>query len=127
MEDIKISQKEEKLRRISEEIKRLNKLFGEIDLKTRKAVHSLVENAAFMSVTLEDLQEEINENGVTETYQNGANQFGVKKSSVVEVYNLMVKNHMGVMKQLAELIPKPKGKTEEGEDDFGNFVTKKDV
>lgn len=124
MEDTDILKQEEKLRRISEEIKRLNKLFSKVDLKTRKAVHSLIENAAFMAVSLTDLQEEINQNGYTEEYQNGANQCGVKKSSAVEVYNLMVKNHMGVMKQLTDLLPKQEAKPKA--DEFKEFVEGRD-
>jgi hypothetical protein len=126
MEDNDKLKQEEKLKRISEEIKRLNKLFAGVDLKTRKAVHSLIENAAFMSVSLEDLQEDINANGYTEEYQNGANQSGVKKSSAVEVYNVMIKNHMGVMKQLTDLLPKPEGGKGKGEGDgFDDFMKKK--
>ncbi len=37
-----------------------------------------------MAVTLEDLQEDINQNGVTEQYQNGANQFGVKNLQLLK-------------------------------------------
>jgi hypothetical protein len=131
MEDIDKLKQEEKLKRISEEIKRLNKLFTGIDLKTRKAVHSLVENAAFMSVTLDDLQSDINIEGVTEEYQNGENQYGIKKSSKVEVYNQMVKNHMGVMKQLTDLLPKPTAGAsfsqngEAKQDDLKNFVKRR--
>jgi len=66
----------------------------------------MIEKAAFMSVTLDDLQDEININGVIEQYQNGANQFGVKKSAAVDVYNTMIKNYTSIMKQLTDLLPK---------------------
>jgi hypothetical protein len=131
MEDNNILKREEKLKRIKQEIGRLNKLFKDMDLKTRKAVHSLIENAAFMAISLEDLQAEINREGYTEKYQNGENQSGIKKSSKVEVYNAMVKNHMGVMKQLTDLLSKPEpGKSGGGKNDgdgFDGFVKKKEV
>lgn len=95
----------EKEARISKEKKRLSKLFTQMPTKTKKAVKSLIDNAAFMAITLEDLVDVINVKGVTEEYQNGANQRGVKKCSEVEVYNAMVKNHMIVMKQLTDLVP----------------------
>lgn len=130
MQDVESVNEQLKLERISAEIKKLNKLFTDMDSKTKKAVHSLIENAAFMAISLEDLQTEINRKGYTETYQNGANQAGVKKSSVVEVYNLLVKNHMGVMKQLADLLPKPesgKGVGGKNKDDpFDEFVNNRD-
>lgn len=110
----------EKQKRIKREMTRLNRLIKELDDKKKRAVVSLIKNAAFMTVTLEDLQEEINENGVTEKYQNGANQFGIKKSSAVEVYNAMIKNYMQVMKQLTDLLPKDV--TREEDDGFDNFV-----
>ena len=102
---------------------RLNGLLNKLDSKKKKAVDSLIKNAAFMTVILEDLQEEINENGVTEKYQNGANQFGVKKSSAVEVYNTMIKNHVQVMKQLMDLPPREELKSED--DGFEDFVMNK--
>lgn len=102
---------------------RLNGLLKKLDNKKKKAVDSLIKNAAFMAVTLEDLQEEINEDGVTEKYQNDANQFGVKKSSAVEVYNTMIKNHVQVMKQLTDLLPREEPKSED--DGFEDFVMNK--
>lgn len=114
----------EKIARIKKEVTRLNSLFRQLDKKKKKAVESLIKNAAFMAVTLEDLQNEINENGVTEKYQNGANQFGVKKSSAVEVYNTMIKNHVTVMKQLTDLLPKEDPKPVD--DGFDTFVSGRD-
>lgn len=123
MKDTNNSVSLEKQKRISEEIKKLNKLFVKIEVKTKKAVHSLIENAAFMSVTLEDLQEAINQNGTVSEYQNGANQWGTKKSPEVEVYNSLIKNYMGVMKQLTDLLPKQNSIVED--DGFDDFVNSK--
>lgn len=118
------NQELEKDKRIKKEISKLNSLLKNLDNKKKKAVASLIKNAAFMAVTLEDLQEEINKNGVTEQYQNGANQFGVKKSSTVEVYNTMIKNYSQTIKQLTDLLPKEAPK---GEDDgFEAFVMNRD-
>ncbi|OPZ91541.1 MAG: hypothetical protein BWY74_01945 [Firmicutes bacterium ADurb.Bin419] len=111
---------EKKERRISEEIKKLNRIFTKIDPKTKKAIHSLIENAAFMAVTLEDLQNQINANGVVSEYQNGENQWGTKKSPEVEIYNTMIKNHVTVLKQLTDLLPKES--KEEEDDGFEAFV-----
>ena len=107
--------------RISAEIKRLNGIFSKMSKTTKKVVKSLIENAAFMTITLEDLQESINANGVICEYQNGANQYGTKKSPEVEVHLSMTKNHTQIMKQLADLIPKEQPKQEDdGFDDFLN-------
>lgn len=110
---------EEKLKKISAEKRRLTKLFHQIDQEMIKTVKSLIENASFMAVTLQDLQDEINVSGCVATYQNGENQWGTKKSPEVEIYNSMIKNHMQVMKQLTDLLPKTTSKVEDdGYDDF---------
>jgi hypothetical protein len=89
---------------------------------TKKVVKSLIENASFMAITLQDLQEVINQKGVVSEYQNGENQWGTKKSPEVEVYNSMTKNHTQIMKQLADLIPKEQPKQES--DGFEDFCEK---
>lgn len=91
--------------RIEKEYRRLRTSFTAMPKKLKKANEKLMMRAAFMAVTLEDLELDIAENGVTETYQNGANQFGVKKSAAVEVYNSMVRNYMGTIRQLCDCIP----------------------
>jgi uncharacterized membrane protein YgaE (UPF0421/DUF939 family) len=95
----------DKLERIEREIKRIKKLLKAIDRDTLATMQSLVKNAAFMSVTLDDLQDAMNKNGVISEYQNGENQWGTKKSPEVEIYNTMIKNHMAIMKQLIDLLP----------------------
>lgn len=95
----------DKEKRVSKEITRLKKLFKDVPKDTMNAVMALIRNAAFMTVTLEDLQEAINENGVISEYQNGENQWGTKKSPEVEIYNTMIKNLASVIKQLSDLLP----------------------
>jgi hypothetical protein len=95
----------EKAERIEKEIRRIKKLFKVLDKDTLATLQSLVRNAAFMSVTLDDLQDAMNANGVISEYQNGENQWGTKKSPEVEIYNTMIKNHMAIMKQLVDLLP----------------------
>lgn len=109
--------------RIKKEIRKLNGLFKNIEPKLKKVVQPLIEKAAFMSTTLDDLQEHINENGVTEEYKNGENQYGTKKSPQVEIYNTMIKNYSSVIKQLTDLVPKEAPKEED--DGFNEFVNSK--
>lgn len=95
----------DKLERIDREIKRIKKLLKQVDKDRLATIQSLVKNAAFMSVTLDDLQEAINQNGVVSEYQHGDKQWGTKKSPEIEIYNTMIKNHMTIMKQLIDLLP----------------------
>lgn len=63
-----------------------------------------------MEVTLQDLQEQIKEDGCTETYQNGERQSGSKMSSAIQAYNSTIKNYSACMKLLALHLPKEEKK-----------------
>lgn len=103
---------------------------------TMKRVIALINNAAFMTITLEDLQLAINKDGGISKYQNGENQFGTKKSPEVEIYNTMIKNLASIIKQLTDLTPiaslpngpqegnKPEDKKDK--DDFDTFADERD-
>lgn len=91
--------------RISKELERISQPFLEVDANQKIIVAPLLQNSAFMKVTLEDLQEIINREGVTETYQNGANQRGVKQSATLQSYNSLIKNYASVTKTLSQLLP----------------------
>ena len=54
--------KEQKIKR---EITRLKRVFKDLDKNKLQTVESLIRNAAFMAVSLEELQEIINEEGYT--------------------------------------------------------------
>lgn len=94
--------------RICSELKRISVFFEKIDGNQRAIIQPLLQNAAFMRVTLEDLQEVINSEGVTDEYKNGANQFGVKPSATLQAYNTLVKNYIAVIKTLSQLLPPEK-------------------
>ena len=111
---------------IKAEKKKLSGIYTRMDKKTKKAVDSLVDEAAFMAASLYELREIINEKGYVEMYQNGANQKGVKKCSEVEIYNTMIKNYSSVVKQLTDLIPKKQEDTGEVSDGFDDFVNNRD-
>lgn len=94
--------------RISEELNRISKFFDEVDGNQRAIVTPLLQNAAFMKVTLEDLQASINAQGATDEYKNGANQHGIKQSAALQAYNSLIKNYAGVIKTLSNLLPPEK-------------------
>ena len=105
---------------IKKEVSKLNSLFKDMDKKYKKSVSSIIDNAAFMAVTLRELRSYLNENGLTCEYQNGENQFGIKKSPEVEIYNTMIKNFISTMKQLTDLLPKGLIVQDDGFEDFIN-------
>ena len=109
--------------RIKKEFNRLKRIFKALPKNQLTSVQSLMKNAAFMAVTLEDLQKAINENGVISEYQNGENQWGTKKSPEVDVYNTMIKNYSSVVKQLCDFLPdQGAGKNGEKQDALMDFI-----
>ena len=92
--------------RIEEELKRISVYFAGIKENERAVIEPLLQNSAFMKVTLDDLQSAINAEGVIDYYQNGANQFGLKQSASLQSYNSLVKNYAAVNKTLFSLLPK---------------------
>lgn len=122
--ELQILQNKEKDGKIKKEIAKLKRLFKDMEKDTMNTVSSLIRNAAFMAVTLDDLQETINIEGAVSEYQNGENQWGTKKSPEVEIYNTMIKNHMAIIKQLSDLLPKVANAPGVG-DDFEEFVGSK--
>ena len=114
----KNSKKEEtptKEERVVKEKKRLNKLFKELEPNKLKTCQSLIDRAAFITVSLEELEQQLNEVGFTEYYQNGDKQSGWKKSAAADVHISLTKNLTTITKQLLELVPaaQKKSKLEE--------------
>jgi len=115
---------EEKDKMIKKEVLKLRRIYKDLDKEKFDTVFSLIEEAAFMVVTLKDLKQTINRVGSISKYQNGENQWGTKKSPEVEIYNTMIKNHMAIIKQLSDLLPKQVGTPGVG-DDLDKFVGSK--
>ena len=104
---------------IKKEANRLKKLFKDLEENKKKLAKSLIENAAFMSITLEDLKKDIVKYGVKETYVNGKDQYGFKESIESKTYNTMIKNYMNIIKQLNDMMPEQKKIDED--DEFKKF------
>lgn len=96
----------QRIARIKKEKKKLKIIFENLDDSTKSCVENLVDDAAFMTVTLEETRQLIARDGVVEVYQNGENQKGVKKAAAVEVYDKMLNTYAKIIKQLTDLLPK---------------------
>lgn len=99
-----------KEQKIKKEIARLKRVFKDLDKNKLQTVESLIKNAAFMAVSLEELQEIINDEGYVVEYQNSENQKGTKQSDAVKTHIAMTKNHAAIIKQLTDLVPPEKKK-----------------
>ena len=113
----------EKEKKIKKEIQKLQKIFKNIDADRKQVIQRQIENVAFMSVSLDELQKIINEKGYVEIYQNGQNQSGVKETSEVRIYNTILKNFNSSLKQLIDLLPEQE--VQQQADEFDNFLKNK--
>ena len=91
--------------RIKRENKRLQGVFKDLEPNKLKTCQALIDRAAFITISLEDLEEQLNLTGWVETYQNGENQSGMKKAAAADVHISLTKNLNAIMKQLLELVP----------------------
>ena len=101
--------------RVRNEKARLMKLFKDMEPNKLQTCLALIDRAAFITVSLEDIEAQLNETGWTEYYQNGDKQSGWKKSAAADVHISLTKNLNTTIKQLLELVPaaKQKSKLEE--------------
>lgn len=91
--------------RISREFDKLKELYADLPENKMKLMMPLIQNASFMKVTLEELQATINQEGATDEYCNGANQFGRKQSANIQAYNSLIKNYNAVIDKLDKMLP----------------------
>ena len=95
------------------ELSRMEKLFQPLPENERTFIQPLLENAAFMRVTLDELQIKIRLEGATDEYQNGANQCGVKISAAIQAYNQLMKTYHTLMDKLMAKLPAEKDPADE--------------
>ena len=91
--------------RINREKKRLAEIFKDLEPNKLSTCAALIDRAAFITVSLEDLELQLNETGWTEYYQNGENQSGMKKAAAADVHISLTKNLNAIIKQLLDLVP----------------------
>ena len=91
--------------RVKKEKERLNELFKDLEPNKLQTCQALIDRAAFITISLEDLEAQLNKIGWTEYYQNGETQSGWKKSAAADVHISLTKNLNTIIKQLLELVP----------------------
>jgi len=90
---------------IKKEYERLIELFENMPNREKALIEPLIDNAAFMKVELSNLQKQITEEGCSEQYKNGANQFGYKESAKLKAYNSLMRNFESLVTKLLKYVP----------------------
>lgn len=111
-----------KVDRISKEKRRLKKTFKDIEENKRKVVEGLLDDSAFMRVTLIDIKN-ICKSGTTDELQQGEYTI-IREHPNVKVYNTMVQRYTTMIKQLSNLLP-PDEVMKCNEDGFDDFINRR--
>ena len=107
-------------RRIKAETIRLNAIFEDIETKRKATILGLIQRAAFMRISLDDLEEDIKKGGLTELFQQGDQPAYQRERPVVKIYNTMNTSYQKIIKQLTDLLPK-EGEAPDEQDEFDKF------
>lgn len=94
--------------RIKKEKARLLEIFKDLEPNKLSTCHALIDRAAFITVSLEDLEAQLNRTGWVEEYCNGENQYGMKKAAAADVHISLTKNLNAIIKQLLDMVPPAK-------------------
>lgn len=108
--------KEQKDKIIKKETRELKKIFKNVEDNKKRFVDSLINQVAFMSATLYELNDSINCNGSIQWITNGNGQT-VKSDLEMKTYNATVKSFQSAMKQLIDLLPE-----DEESDEITEFI-----
>ena len=108
-------------KKIRQEAARLSRNFQTIDAKKRSIIKGLIERAAFMRISLDDLEDDLNRNGFTEWFSQGDQEPYQRKRPAADLYNTMNANYQKIIKQLTDLTPKEEPKDQQGGDAFDAF------
>ena len=111
---------DEKIRAIEKERKRLSRIYSGIEEKRKKTIEGLIQRAAFLRITLEELEEDINIYGVTEWFSQGDQEPYQRERPSARVYNTMSTSYQKITKQLTDLLPKEEPQ-QPGGDEFEDF------
>lgn len=111
---------EEKDRQTKKEMLKLRRLFKNLPKDKMKAADGLIQEAAFMKVTLEETRHVIDQEGILEKFEQGAQKF-LREHPATKVYNTMIQRYATVCKQLFDMIPDPDA-GKQAEDELMAFV-----
>lgn len=120
-----ISEQLEKEKKVKQEINRIKKLYKDFPKEKARALEGLINEAAFMRISLEDTRNDLMKNGLTEIFEQGEQCFKRERPEC-KIYSTFMQRYSGVMKQLIDLLPAEEVKKEE-EDELMQFIKRSKI
>lgn len=112
--------------RINAEEKRLRKSYANIPALSMNIIDGLVRRAAWMRVTLEDYEMDLDKNGYFEMFSQSPNTEPYERERpVARLYNQLNKNYQSIVKQLQDALADDKSPPHE--DELAKFLLQKPV
>jgi hypothetical protein len=110
---------------ISKEKRRLNLIYKNVPKENKGIIEGLIQRAAYMRITLEWMEVELDEKGYVEMFtQSEKTEPYERERPIARLYNTMNKNYQSIIKQLSDLVPKQEVKIKD--DNFDNFINRRD-
>jgi len=110
---------------ISKEKRRLNLIYKNVPKENKGIIEGLIQRAAYMRITLEWMEVELDEKGYVELFtQSEKTEPYERERPIARLYNTMNKNYQSIIKQLSDLVPKQEVKIKD--DNFDNFINGRD-
>ena len=120
---IEIADDVSKEERIKKEINRITRLLKQVPKEKLKVADGVIKRVSFMAITLEDLEDDINEFGTTEPFSQSEGITYTRERPAARMYNTTIKNYVTACKQLFDLLPE--GKPPAAQDELAAFLQKK--
>ena len=106
--------------RIKKELRKIKALYKRAPKNQQKLCEKLMENAAFMAVTLDDLQQKIKTEGAVVKATNGNGFQTTAEHPALKAYNVTVGRYAAAVDTLNKMLPE-----EVAEDKLGMFLNGK--
>ena len=114
----------EQVKRIKKEVTKLRKFIKDLETEEQNMAMYLINELAFMKVTLEDLKEEVSEYGVIDIMPQG--EYSIKRENpALKTYNTMIQRYNATLKQLDDFIKNILGTKGQDVDMLGQFLQKR--
>lgn len=103
----------EKNELIEQKVRKYKTIFRHIEKDKKTFAEKLYKQAAFMEITLDDLQETINKEGPVIESINGNGFTTTQEHPAQKSYNTMIRNYNTVIKTLVDMLPEDKDDRDE--------------
>ena len=104
-----ISEKVEREKKIKLEVNKLKRMYRntpiDVQRDLKKNLEGLIQDAAFIRITSDDVREDILTKGTSEKFVQGSQEFD-RERPAVKTYLSLTKQYAAIMKQLIDLLPK---------------------